>query len=226
MRWLACKLAGDGSAGNKAHDVSGRKRNGAREARQENDMKIISISTRGVQPVAATKTRAKNGAAYYALTHGEEGRGRWQIRIPLAAREFPAPADAGERFPLDGEYKLVDLRKHDPRGNPLHLLALGREDGQQLVMWSLSPGYRGGASCDVAGRAKAIAQGEEAQGDAGRMGGAVCPVVLVDGPCRLSWHRSGRLYGSEADWIAEFDGDTWTVAPSHLCAAEEAALNY
>lgn len=189
-------------------------------------MKIIGISHRGVEPVAATKTSAKNGAEYYALTHGEGGRGRWQIRIPLAAREFPSPADAGDRFPLDGEYKLVDLRKQDPRGNPLYLLALGQEDGQQLVLWSLSPGYRGGASCKVEGQAKVLAQGEEAQGDAGRMGGAVCPVVLVTGPCRLVWHRSGRLYGSDADWTAEFDGETWTVAPTHVCAAEDAALNY
>lgn len=189
-------------------------------------MKIIGISIRGVQPVAATKTKAKNGAEYYVLTHGQNGRGRWQIRIPLAAREFPAPADAGDRFPLDGEYKLVDLRKKDPRGNPLYLLALGQEDGQQLVLWSLSPGYRGGASFEVFGQAKVLAQGEEAQGDAGRMGGAACPVVLVTGPCRLVWQRSGRLYGSEADWTAEFDGSQWTVAPTHLCAVEEAALNY
>ena len=48
-------------------------------------MKVIKISIRGVQPVSATKTRAKSGAEYYALTHGENGRGRWQIRIPLAA---------------------------------------------------------------------------------------------------------------------------------------------
>lgn len=189
-------------------------------------MKIISISTRGVQPVAAVKTRAKTGSEYYVLTHGEDGRGRWQIRIPLAAREFPAPADAGDRFPLAGDYKLVDLHKQDPRGNALYLLALGQEDGQQLVLWSLSPGYRGSASFEVSGQAHVIAQGEEAQGDAGRMGGAVCPVVLVTGPCRLSWRRAGRLYGDSANWTAEFDGETWTVAPTHLWTAEEAALNY
>ena len=189
-------------------------------------MKVIAISTRGATQVVATKTIAKTGAEYYALTHGEDGRGRWQIRIPLAAREFPAPADAGDRFPLDGEYKLVDLRKQDPRGNPLYLLTLGQQDGQHLVLWYLSPGFRGGASFEVAGKAKVIALGEEAQGDAGRAGGAACPVVLVTGPCLLTWHRSGRLYGDAADWTAQFDGQQWTVAPTHVCAAEEAALNY
>lgn len=280
-------------------------------------MKIIAISTRGVEPVAATKISAKNGAEYYALTHGEEGRGRWQIRIPLAAREFPVPSprpigrmkgtgkvtlpptiagaecigayevrctecgavgasslrlpvipeggdkssypqwyekdeamqrmavlldqegrDAGPCFacerdharknslPLNGDYKLVCLYKQDPRGNPLYLLAIGRDDGQHLVLWSLSPGYRGGASFGISGKATVLAQGEEAQGDAGRMGGAACPVVLVTGPCRLTWRRSGRLYGSDADWTADFDGHTWTVAPAHVCADEDAALNY
>ena len=189
-------------------------------------MKVIGISTAGVRPVTARKFRAKNGAEYFALAHGEEGRGRWQIRIPLAAREFPAPADAGDYFPLDGEYKLVGLNKQDPRGNPMYLLARGQEDGQQLVLWHLSPGYRGGASFEVFGQAKVLAQGEEAQGAAGRMGGAACPVVLVTGPCRLVWHRSGRLYGSEADWTAEFDGQQWTVTPTHLCGLEEAAFNY
>ena len=193
---------------------------------QGKEMNVISISKHGEQKVAAVKTRAKNGAEYYAINHGEEGRGRWQIRIPLAAREFPAPADGGDRFPLTGDYQLVDLRKQDPRGNPMYLLALGQDDGQQFVLWSLSPGYRGGASFEVAGQAKVLAIGEEAQGDAGRMGGAACPVVLVTGPCRLTWRRSGRLYGDPADWIADFDGETWTVAPTHLCAAEESALNY
>jgi hypothetical protein len=189
-------------------------------------MRIISISISGVRPVTATKARAKSGAEYWTLTHGEEGRGRWQIRIPLAAREFPVPADAGDHFPLDGEYKLVGLNKQDPRGNPLYLLVRGQEDGQQLVLWSLSPGYRGGAVYEVEGLAEIIALGEQAQGTAGRMGGAACPVVLVTGPCRLAWHRSGRLYGSEADWTAEFDGSQWTVAPTHFCAVEDAALNY
>lgn len=187
-------------------------------------MKVIGISTAGVRPVVAIKLRAKTGTEYYALTHGEEGRGRWQIRIPLAAREFPA--QPVEHLPLDGEYKLVPLHKQDPRGNQLFLLAKGQEDGQQLVLWSLSPGYRGGASFDLSGQARVLAMGEEAQGAAGRMGGAACPVVLVTGPCRLTWRRTGRLYGSEPDWVAEFDGRSWTVAPAHICAAEDAALNY
>ena len=188
-------------------------------------MRVIEISIYGIQSATATKIRAKNGAEYYAVCHGEEGRGRWQVRIPLAAREFPAQPGV-DRLQLDGQFKLVDLHKQDPRGNPLFLLARGQEDGQQLVLWSLSPGYRGGASFEVFGQAQVIALGAEAQGAAGRMGGADCPVVLVTGPCRLVWHRFGRLYGSEADWVAEFDGQQWTVAPTHLYTVEDAVFNY
>lgn len=189
-------------------------------------MKIVKIGITGVQPAEAQRICSKSGAEYYTLTHGEEGRGRWQIRIPLAAREFPSPAEGGHTLKLDGDYKLVDLHKLDPRGNPLYLIALGKEDGQQLVLLSLSPGFRGSASYEMHGQAEVIAYGEEAQGDAGRMGGAKCPVILVTGPCRLTWHRWGRLYGGDVDWAAEYDGKEWRVTPTHTCAVEDAAFNY
>lgn len=88
------------------------------------------------------------------------------------------------------------------------------------------PGYRGTASYEVSGQARVLAEGAEAQGAAGRMGGAACPVVLVEGPCTLSWHRSGRLYGTEADLAAYFDGAKWTVAPVTDCAVKDAAMSY
>jgi hypothetical protein len=51
-------------------------------------------------------------------------------------------------------------------------------------------------------------------------------VVKVTGPCVLSWSRGGRLYGSPSKWVAEFDGEKWTVNPADVCSIEEAALNY
>lgn len=245
-------------------------------------MRALQLSIEGIKPARARLVTAKNGARYYAVRHGEEGRGRWEVRFPLAAREFPAPepppvgvlVDAPDlregarqtrldfvRCPLCGaepddnwmrhhagdycpacleaaraadkpldlagvELKLVDLHRQDPRGNNLYLLARGDADGTSLVFWSLSPGFRGGASFNVGGQAAIIAQGEEAQGNAGRMGGAGCPAVHVTGPCRLEWTRTGRLYGKPADWVAEFDGESWTVGPVCECAVEDAALNY
>lgn len=189
-------------------------------------MKVLAISTKGISNVFASPTQSKSGNEYYCLSHGESGRGRWEVRIPLAAREFPTPEEHGGRLELAGDYKLVDLRKQDPRGNGLYLLALGEDDGKQLVFLSLSPGYRGGATYEITGKAWLIAEGEEAQGAAGRMGGASCPVILADGPCTISWHRSGRLYGGDADWVANFDGAKWIVAPVAECALEDAAMNY
>lgn len=189
-------------------------------------MKVIKLSASGVTQAKAFRTRSKSGNEFFSVQHGEDGRGRWQVRIPLAAREFPTPAEHGNQLDLTHDYKLVDLRKQDPRGNPLYLLALGPDDGKQLVLWDLDPGYRGTASYGVSGQARVLAEGAEAQGDAGRMGGAACPVVLVEGPCTLNWHRSGRLYGTDADWVAQFDGAKWTVAPVADCALEDAVMNY
>src|SRR5690606_26810054 len=113
-RWnevLARKLSVGRDGQIKAHDLPAGSAMVRGRPYRRTEMKIISISIRGVRPVAATKTKAKDGAEYYVLTHGQNGRGRWQIRLPLAAREFPAPADGGDKFLLDGQYKLVDLRK-------------------------------------------------------------------------------------------------------------------
>lgn len=189
-------------------------------------MKILALDKNGLHPVKAHTVITPRGA-YYAVSHGEEGRGRWQYRLPLAAREFPCdPGD--EPLTVSGEeLGLVDLGRKDAAGNDLYLLVrASRLDNQQLILWSLSPGFRGGASYRVEGAARVIACGREAQGDAGRMGGADCPVVLVDGPCQLSWHRTGRLYGDPADWAAVYDGAAWTVASRDQCAVDEAAFNW
>lgn len=187
-------------------------------------MKVYALTKGGIRPAVARAVKSPRGR-YFSLLHGEEGRGRWQYRLPLAVREFPCTSDA---LSLEGaDLSLVDLRRKDAKGNDLFLLVrASRPDARQLVLWYLSPGYRGGASYRVEGAARVIASGHEAQGDAGRMGGADCPVVLVDGPCQLSWHRTGRLYGDPADWVAVFDGDSWTVAPQDQCTIDEAAYTW
>ena len=182
-------------------------------------MKIIRISTEGVRIPQAKLVEGK----YYALCHGQEGRGRWEVKFPLPSREFPPKEDT---LPLDGDYSLVDLHKADQRGNPLYLITKGKEDGKFLVLLSMSPGFHGSAFYKTEGRITLLCSGEEAQGDAGRMGGADCPVFVVEGPCRISWTRTGGLYGSPSRWVAIFDGAEWKVAPKNKCILEEAALNY
>jgi hypothetical protein len=185
-------------------------------------MKIQKLSTSGITLAAPTVETSRDGRRFFVFTHGERGRGRWEIRLPLGNKDFP-PAHCGKPA-VDQEYTLINLKKADPKGNGLFLLAAGRDDGDQLILWSLSPGFRGGASYEVSGKARVIAMGKEAQGDAGRMGGADCPVVHVTGPCRLEWTRTGRLYGEPADWVAEFDGATWHVAPVSECCLEQAVF--
>jgi hypothetical protein len=115
-------------------------------------------------------------------------------------------------------FELKITGKTDPRGNPLMVLvpdySPDARTKAELVFWHLSPGYRGGASFRIEGSAKVLAKGAIAQGDAGRMGGAAAPVLLVEGPCSLHWKRSGRLYGTESEWEARFDGGQWHIAPA------------
>ena len=187
-------------------------------------MKVICLYTAGVYSVRPVVVNGARGR-FLALTHGENGRGRWQVRIPLAVRDFPVPAD-GDPALLEGHVGLEILDKKDKKGNPILLITKGEEDNRFLVLWYLSPGYRGGASYQVEGQACVLAEGYQAQELAGRMCGAPCPVVLVEGPCRLTWHRTGRLYGTSADWVAEFDGENWTVSEATACDIETAAFEY
>ena len=189
-------------------------------------MKAVYLSRNGVEPAFAEKVTGQRGD-YYALLHGEAGRGRWQVKMPLAAREFPSPVDAGNKLDLSNlDLRMVNLGKSDARNNPLYLIVPGEDCGQQLVLWSLSPGYRGSATYTIEGDATLVTRGQEAQGTAGRMGSAECPVVLVSGPARLKWSRYGRLYATPPNWIAEYDGSSWTIQPETECQLEEIALSW
>lgn len=184
-------------------------------------MKIISLSKNGISTPTATVFESPRGK-YYCLVHGQHGRGRWQIRIPLSSKDFPVVEN---EIQLKGEYGLIVTDKKDARGNPLMIITKYPDPViNYLVLWKLSPGFRGSASYEVEGEAQIVAVGEEAQGDAGRMGGADCPVVLVKGPCLLKWNRSGRLYGSAASWIAEFNGKDWWVTDEDTYQLEKLLL--
>lgn len=220
-------------------------------------MKILKLSVKGIAP-ATVRIKVTEHGRYFFVSHGESGRGRWEVRFPLASRLFPVPDYRGSEildrkeadkllpylnlkegyFSIDstgrhapcfetvGEFKLIPLGRKDSQNNDLFIIGRGHEDGTAMILWSLDPGYRGSATYAIEGQAELISKGYEAQGMAGRMGGASCPVVLVTGPSRLVWHREGRLYGSEADWVAEFDGSTWTAGPVQNCVLDEAALNW
>jgi hypothetical protein len=168
-------------------------------------MRVLLLDRTGVRAARPVKATHPTRGDYLRIEHGEEGRGRRLVFFPLGSRDFPAQGDLP---PQDQQYKLLAVSE-----GRAHILVRGTDDGQYLVLWSLSPGFRGSATYSVAGAAKVLAEGYQAQGGAGRMGGAACPVLLVTGPCRLHWSRGGRLYGSPAHWRAVFDGHLWQVEP-------------
>lgn len=168
-------------------------------------MRVVRLGCAGVKPALPVKALHPARGGYLRFEHGEEGRGRKLVFFPLGARDFPS---VEEPPPQETEYRLVPVSE-----GRAYILGRGSPDGQQLVLWSLAPGFRGGATYSVSGDAAVIAEGYEAQGDAGRMGGAPCPVLIVKGPCVLRWSRSGRLYGTPADWRATYDGRSWVVEP-------------
>jgi len=188
-------------------------------------MQVFRLSVAGVREAAANLTKGQKND-YYTLTHGEHGRGRWEVRIPLASSDYPADGNSPSTIHLGSNLRLIEMRKdRDLRGNPAYLLVKGEHTSDLLILWSLSPGYRGSAEYTLTGHARVIANGREAQGTAGRMGGADCPVVHVTGPCTLRWFRTGRLYGTPDIWTAEYDGEDWFIYSGETCA-ELAASRY
>ena len=175
-------------------------------------MKVISVSMRGVE--LAKPVLAKHDALgeYFRFEHGETGRGRKLVFVPLNVRDFPVNKDYNWE---DINFSLLKMN------NGFFLLNRGiHDDNTFLILWSLSPGYRGSARYTIGENCTLIYEGREAQGDAGRMGGAPCPVVLVTGPTMLRWTRIGRIYGTPPNWVAKFDGANWIVRPDD--PAEEA----
>ena len=125
-------------------------------------MKIVRLSKAGISPAKITTVTAKSGRKYFAVLHGEEGRGRWEYRFPLGAKDFPfgrnrtLPFEKGEPDPTSTEFSLVNLNRSDARDNDLYLLGAGRKDQKFLVFWRLSPGFRGGATFEITGNARLL----------------------------------------------------------------------
>lgn len=173
-------------------------------------MQVIDLSYCGVAPARPVAALHPTRGPYWRFQHGEEGRGRKLVFFPLGARDFPC-ASAYAKW--EGEVPPLDLISVSEGRAFILVRAQQKDDGRKLVLWSLSPGFRGGATYAIEGKAEELRCGYEAQGIAGRMGGAPCPVLLVSGPATLRWARTGRLYGTPPKWRAIFDGARWTVEP-------------
>jgi hypothetical protein len=183
----------------------------------ENEMRVLSLDKYGIKLTKPVKAFHNTRGEYYRFQHGQEGRGRKLIYITLSLRDFPTNIEINEYQ----EFKLIPVS-----GNKAYILGKGDIDSEFLLLWYLSPGFRGGAKYEIEGNAKVIMEGYDAQGDAGRMGGDPCPIVHVYGPCVLKWTRSGRLYGDYNKYRAIYNGSDWIVEPDDdLSNAVDAAFD-
>ena len=172
-------------------------------------MKVVTLSIKGIETAKPVIAEHPSLGEYFRFEHGESGRGRKLVFIPLNVREFPVHKD------YNWENENYSLQ----RRSSINILNKGNDD-TFLVLWRLTPGYRGSASYSLGENAQVIAEGFEAQGLAGRMGGAPCPVVWVTGPTTLKWTRTGRIYGIPPHWVAKFDGEDWIVRPDNPAEEE------
>lgn len=194
-------------------------------------MKIISISSEEISIPKAHVIKGDKGK-YFCLTHGENGRGRWQLQLPLAVREFPISSEKTTAIEMADNYELINLNKKDPRDNNIYLIVKGEEDGTYLVLLTVSSGIDGNVFYKVSGQAKIIGEGYESIGN--KVVGlgitpikiSPCPLILVSGPCQINWRCMESLHDIETDYVASFDGSNWNSGPNYKCVAEEAAFNY
>jgi len=180
-------------------------------------MKVFVLEKDKIELAKPVKASHPTRGEYYRFEHGEEGRGRKLVYVPLGLKDFPTSKEIDD----NQEYRLIPVSD-----GKVYILGKGKTDNECLVLWWLSPGFRGGATYNIEGNCKVIMEGYEAQGDAGRMGGAPCPILHVYGPCKLTWTRSGRLYGTPKKYRAIYDGINWTTEPDdELSDALDAAFN-
>jgi len=169
----------------------------------------ISISIDGVSQWEPRLIKSPLGS-YWQLEAGEDGRGRLLYVIPLAVGEFPPDRDHQAPTPV------TLLSVHDG----FYIInSKGDKTYRALVRLQQAPGFRGSAKWSAEGDIDFIAAGYEAQGDAGRMGGAEVPVFGVrdGGNAIIRWTRTGRLYGTPSQWrcavMPDGDGVRCVVAP-------------
>lgn len=179
-------------------------------------MRVAALSESGIEIVIAKTVPAtrEGGKPFYCVAHGGTGKMRWEIRIPINNQDFPTYPDvpAVELWRDDYEVVILD-RKQDVYGNPGLIIRNGKTDNRYLLLWNLSPGVNGGAQYKVEGNAKIISKGLTSQEEGSKRGRADCPIVLVTGPCALTWYREGNVFGQPRAWCATYDGAQWDVLP-------------
>jgi len=135
-----------------------------------------------------------------AIRVGGTGRGRKFVSVPV-----PQGAEVVE-------------------GRLLAVPAKNQPAGAVLVAFRDHSGFRGGWSLADRQGVIVLAEGECAQGDAGRMGGGPEYLAVVADGGTATVNRSGRLYGKAATLRVRNAGGVLTVEDVAAVAATTAAL--
>ena len=140
---------------------------------------------------------------FYAITCGEEGRGRKLGFIPLAKVYQTKENIATDRFTEE-----VEITKTQ-KGNWLIIPSSEKKEGLMLVTeWY--GGYRGVISNNIdelveQNKIEILATGRTAEGAAGRMGGEDQYILKILKSCKIYYTKHGRTYGNPKDWVIDID---------------------
>lgn len=192
------------------------------------------------EPVIATNREGqKIWAVANGSAHGGRFGASGEVLIPFGVRDFPVQMTTvtgkrggllvlacGHEVPVghdawmpEGHAFCCRQCNHPPSGffqvrdladGHYLIVAAREEDGRQIMLWHLSPGYGGGAKYSMDGEVRLLAQGRTLFGNSTK-DAAPAPIVQVRGPCCLRWERFGQIGRSPACWEAKFDGNDWRI---------------
>lgn len=199
------------------------------------------MKTWTVQGVAVTAGITVTAVPYPHVGVGVEGRGRWLTRVRLEG-EFPPGSvldAAGVAETRRGVRLLVPPVVGDTRALVLVDVPAGYRGG---TTWTAGTGAPcplvGGPApyrCPECGRlaplggepvhgpairwdgwesqVRLVAEGHRAQGDAGRMGGHVVRLIVMERDAVIRVVRSGRLYGADSVVWIRWSGERLIAGP-------------
>lgn len=172
-------------------------------------MKILTIKGRNIKP-------QKISNKFYAITCGEEGRGRKLGFIPLCK-------ELQQEDELIKEYDVIKTQK----GNLL-IIPETKEEGL-IIITDWYGGFRGGISSNIHELSEnnyiqILQDGATAEGTAGRMGGENQYIFKVNKSCKVYYKKLGRVYGNPREWIVDIDLENRKV--EEYPAVEDIDLEY
>lgn len=159
---------------------------------------------------------------FYAITCGEEGRGRKLGFIPLAKVYQTKENIITDRF-------TEEIEVIKTKGNWL-IIPSEKKEGLILVTeWY--GGFRGSITNNIQelveqNKIEILATGRTAEGDAGRMGGEDQYILKILKSCKIYYTKHGRTYGNPKNWVIDIDIDFENRKVEHYPQEADIELDY